>query len=260
MSFSETNVLTNYMRGVATGIAFSLLIIAVVLINQMKRSIFIISLIISLVILGTSMWAMLVDILPNRHCFLKMKLGYSLQLFVYGAYWIFQAQIAYKLNSKHINTIKYMIGFCIIARLSIAILTITKYENISTQNGVCSTILIEKYNILEKGSEMLYSLVMAALIVMGLKKSIKKDLTFYTFIKKLIKDQTVVVVVTAILDLIYLIVVFTSKDPKSLSMANNIVTLSYPLFLILYISMSISGTHLIKSLETTDCELNDTKV
>ncbi|TPX63179.1 hypothetical protein CcCBS67573_g08755 [Chytriomyces confervae] len=168
ISYTSSNVLTNALRGMNVGIAIVLFIIASSIHSLCPKRTTIASYFISIALFTQSLFSICYDLFVLENCYLRVKVIYGFILVNNFSYWVFQADLTYTVSMSHSKSIPgtiYIIVAALAARFAIGINTVYQYTWKVNPNHICSSILNANINLLDKLSDLVYCLLLAALFL-----------------------------------------------------------------------------------------------
>ncbi|KAJ3221342.1 hypothetical protein HDU81_010721 [Chytriomyces hyalinus] len=168
VTYTNSNVLTNTLRGMNVGIAISLFIIVSSIHSLCPKRTTIASYFVSIALFTQSLFSICYDLFVLENCYFRVKVIYGLILVNNFSYWVFQADLTYTVSmsySKSIPGTIYIIGAAFAARFAVGINTVYQYTWKVNPNHICSSILNANINLLDKLSDLAYCLILAALFL-----------------------------------------------------------------------------------------------
>ncbi|KAJ3067098.1 hypothetical protein HDU99_003625 [Rhizoclosmatium hyalinum] len=208
------------------------------------------------------------DYLAPQDCFLRVKFIYGTLLLGQTAYWLFQAFLAYNVStsySKSIPGTPILICLAFLVRVGVGIFVVANYTWKVNANLVCSSMLNVQINLLDKVMEILYSLILSILftypILMGVN-DISASITMTSsshasdhrdtmmkndpriagrkWLKRIIRDQGFILIVSLLVEILYLVCVFTSSNPTLVSTWNALFTTSYVFLMMIHMIITVA--------------------
>lgn len=235
--YSLSNLLANCLRGCSLGASVMLLLLSLLLLLISNASTSFVALTVAISTISQQAIAIAWDMNLIQNCMLKVKLVYSLFYVAQCSFWYFQGNIAVTL----LPASSLYIYFAFIARNGVAIYTLTQYTAVLSDNSTCSTRLDLVSTILEKAAELGYSLLVASLIILQLSKWQRNQVGSGQLASKILHDQAFIQVLVFLFNLVHACVVFTSQNAFTLSIFNNLLAVSYVVYMMLYLVTPITS-------------------
>ncbi|ORY53551.1 hypothetical protein BCR33DRAFT_710957 [Rhizoclosmatium globosum] len=197
---------------------------------------------------------------PPQDCFFRVKFIYGTLLLGQTAYWLFQASLAYNVSSSYSKSIPgtpILIFLAFLVRVGVGIFVVSNYTWKVNANLVCSSMLNVQINLLDKVMEITYSLILSILftypILMGVK-DINASMTMTSsyhdkndpriagrkWLKRIIRDQGFILIISLLVEILYLVCVFTSSNPTLVSTWNALFTTSYVFLMMIHMIITVA--------------------
>ncbi|KAJ3233638.1 hypothetical protein HDU81_002080 [Chytriomyces hyalinus] len=167
-AFSKTNLLNEYIRGFDAGACCAAGIMLAFLFRSIPSKTAIAATLIYMFLLAIAIGTFLADYLLITDCYLRVKLVNLSVLLNNVVFWIFQADLTHTVTtgiSSSIPGTSYIIIGTLLYQCAEACYILYCYEAKTDPNGVCELTLDPKLFILDKSSEVTYSLIVAVLFL-----------------------------------------------------------------------------------------------
>ncbi|KAI8620359.1 hypothetical protein BC830DRAFT_1164633 [Chytriomyces sp. MP71] len=258
LNYNLSNVLTNFFRGLQMGVAILLFILALFVRRLFAKSAIAITILIALITIAMELVSISYDILLMQDCYFRVKLIYSSFCVVTIAYSLFLGDLTYRVSQSYSKTIPgtfYIIVFVLCIRVASAIFIVYSFTWKRGLNLVCSSVLNPQINLVDKFVELCFSLILSTLflypVVLGYR-----DITRYSsntegasargavdagrsWLLQVIRDQGFLSVVTCLVQIVYVLCVFTGGDPSLVSLWNGIFAGEYLFFLSIHLITTV---------------------
>ncbi|KAI8614700.1 hypothetical protein BC830DRAFT_1169177 [Chytriomyces sp. MP71] len=266
--FTSGNIQTNMFRGVSIGVSLMALLMCSFFWRHFPPRTTVAAVIMALVVFTVQVICVYWDLFPPTDCQLRVKTIYGLIFFQMISYWSFQAELTYRVAQAYAKTVPYtpyIIAMAFVTRATVNVYLISVVSWTRGANNLCSTMLAVGVNLGDRVMEAGYSLVLSVLflvpIVAGYKEisayaaptgcaamgrgSIMRQSVAGTaplqavdritegtqWLRRIIMDKGFVLVLSVLIEVVYVILVFSGISPPTLvSFWNAVFT---PQFLIL---------------------------
>ncbi|KAJ3404632.1 hypothetical protein HDU80_002572 [Chytriomyces hyalinus] len=167
-AFSKANLLNEYIRGFDAGACCSAGIMLAFFYRSIPAKTAIAASLIYIFLLAIAIGTFLADYLLTTNCYLRVKLINTFVLLNNVAFWVFQADLTHTVTagiSASVPGAPYIIIVGLLFQCSEACYILYCYEAKMDPNGVCQLTLDPKLFMLDKVSEVAFSLVVAVLFL-----------------------------------------------------------------------------------------------
>jgi len=241
-------------------------LIALVLIFRkwLRRDVIISAAVIGGIVVFNMIFSFVYDYVQAKDCFTRVKLIYGLNLFMFSAWWGFEAKLSYEINNNNkliqdATGIKIALAVALLTRICCYCQALYFYTWSMGFSGVCSTVLVSLYNQVDKTAELIYALFVGGVFIYRclanmdiLKKTSMagaKSKTF-TLIKTIASERGFIIFVHIAVEIVYLCVVFTAPDPTSVTAFNNFTINFYPAYMMWYICFQLERNMQLSKLKS----------
>ncbi|KAI8609310.1 hypothetical protein BC830DRAFT_1085582 [Chytriomyces sp. MP71] len=253
--YNASNVLTNFFRGLQMGIAALLLLLILFVHHLFPKLTIATALIIALVTLATEPLGLLYDTLLLPDCYFRVKIVYAALYLEIIMYSIFLGDLTYKVSQSYSKIIPgtfYIILFALCGRTASSFFVVFSYTWKRGANQICSSVLNPQINLIDKLVELCFSLIMSVLflypVILGYR-----DISEHTcnsvsngaaevgrnWLRQIIRDQGFLSVVTCVVQVVYVVCIFTGGDPSLVSLWNSIFTGDYVIFMAIHLIATV---------------------
>ncbi|KAI9329956.1 hypothetical protein BDR26DRAFT_871865 [Obelidium mucronatum] len=264
------NILNNFLRGIGVGMALILLITTILLRRLFTVKTTIASAAISILFAIGRIFSFSYDFLALQDCTFRVRFIYTVLLLQQIAYWLFQADITFTVNAsspKAVPGFSTVLSVSVLFRLAVGIIVANSYTGEQAQNLTCESVLPEDMNLFDKISEVVYCLILSLLFIYPLFTNVKEireassskqsstvgphqggpksrgddgsHIPGVSWIKRIINDQGSILILTLVVQAIYLVCVYMSSNRHQVSMWNALFSSEYMFFMTVYMCSKI---------------------
>ncbi|KAJ3400999.1 hypothetical protein CcCBS67573_g04003 [Chytriomyces confervae] len=262
-SFSAGNVQTNFFRGVSSGVSIMTILISVYFNRIFPRRITLIAFMMAAVVLTVQAICLFWDLFPPENCLFRTQIVYSLLFVQLFGYWLFQAELTYKVSQAYSQSVPFSIFIIVIAvlvRVGINLFLVATISAARNDNQTCSTVVGVATNMTDKISEALFSLVLSILFIYPIAAGYKEIAIFanpqrtgrqnassnpapahpatdklnegMAWLKRIMMDKGFILILSVFVETLYSLLVFTGMSPPTLvSFWNAVFTPQYLILL-----------------------------
>ncbi|KAI8620360.1 hypothetical protein BC830DRAFT_1164634 [Chytriomyces sp. MP71] len=252
--YSASNVLKNFLGGVQVGVA-ALLLVVIPFVHRLfpKRTVAT-ALALALLLMARNVFSALYDLYLLPDCYFRVKMIYSATCVESMIYSLFLADLTYKVSvsySKSISGTFYIIAFAFFLRAATAILGVCSITWARGPNQVCTSVLNPDINLANRIAELVYALVLSILFLYPVVQGYR-DISAYSSSKEstiaqgaaeagrnwllqIIRDQGFLSVVTCLVQVVYVLCVFTGGNPSLVTLWNSVFAEEYVIFMIIHL-------------------------
>ncbi|KAI8823278.1 hypothetical protein BJ741DRAFT_715150 [Chytriomyces cf. hyalinus JEL632] len=263
-SFSAGNVQTNFFRGISSGISIMTILISIYFIRIFPRRIILVAFLMAATVLTVQVLCLFWDLFPPENCVFRTQIVYSLIFVQLFGYWMFQAELTYKVSQAYSQSVPYSIFIIVIAvlvRIGINLFLVVTISANRNDNRTCTTLVGVATNMTDKISEALFSLVLSVLFIYPIAAGYNEIAIFanpqrtgrhtassnnppparpatdklnegMAWLKRIMVDKGFILIVSVFVETLYLLLVFTGMSPPTLvSFWNAVFTPQYLMLL-----------------------------
>ncbi|KAJ3251245.1 hypothetical protein HDU77_006010 [Chytriomyces hyalinus] len=280
-AFSKANLLNEYIRGFDAGACCAAGVMLAFFFRTVPIKTAIAALLVYVFLLTIAVGTFLADYLLITDCYLRVKLIYTAVLLHNASFWVFQADLTHTVTSGISSSVpgtQYIILGILLYQCTEACYVVYRYEPRVDPNQVCHVTLDPKIFMLDKFSEVIFSMVVAGLFLYPLflgardlevmassssKTPQRKDSTLtrhlsYTpssnavhvepfvagkiRLTRIIRHRGFVLVLSMMVKTINIICVLTSEDPSILTTWNVFFMSEYTLLMTIHICSTLEAT------------------
>ncbi|KAJ3356391.1 hypothetical protein HDU83_001182 [Entophlyctis luteolus] len=246
MCYTTFNLLANAARGMSIGTSLLGLIIGLLSFKLVPKSTFYSIVLICILIITDTLAAITYDYLLLQSCFFRVKVIYCSVFLSNAVYWIFEANLAYRvsLSAAHL----------IIVGIFLPIL----YDTSVASNAVCLTVISQQIIVVDKVTEMVYSSALSALFlfavwqgVVNVDKILEKQIEAKfndmsntwahagrKYLMSIIHGQGLILLLKLGSDAAYLTIVLILSDPTAIGCINALFRTQPVVLLCIHIAQS----------------------
>ncbi|KAJ3229920.1 hypothetical protein HDU78_008731 [Chytriomyces hyalinus] len=280
-AFSKANLLNEYIRGFDAGACCAAGVMLAFFFRTVPIKTAIAALLVYVFLLTIAAGTFLADYLLITDCYLRVKLIYTAVLLHNASFWVFQADLTHTVTSGISSSVpgtQYIILGILLYQCTEACYVVYRYEPRVDPNQVCHVTLDPKIFMLDKFSEVIFSMVVAGLFLYPLflgardlevmasstnRAPQRKDSTLtrhlsYTpssnavhvepfvagklRLTRIIRHRGFVLVLSMMVKTINIICVLTSEDPSMLTTWNVFFMSEHTLLMTIHICSTLEAT------------------
>ncbi|KAJ3212171.1 hypothetical protein HDU82_003445 [Entophlyctis luteolus] len=261
MCYTTFNLLANAARGMSIGTSLLGLTIGLLSFKLVPKSTFYSIVLICILIITDTLAAITYDYLLLQSCFFRVKVIYCSVFLSNAVYWIFEANLAYRVSLSAAHLIighRYIFTVAVILRTIVGIFLPILYDTSVASNAVCLTVISQQIIVVDKVTEMVYSSALSALFVFAvwqgvvnvdkiLEKQIEAKFNDMSntwahagrkYLMSIIHGQGLILLLKLGSDAAYLTIVLILSDPTAIGCINALFRTQPVVLLCIHIAQS----------------------